>query len=139
MSDKYSEEYGLESGYGVVALTIKDNRFTLVEFTICALDGTIKDEAYGFGLTQTEKEKLNVILQARKTYCKKFVEHQGFSGWDPIKGATIIYAQFKDALDKLIPTLILEEDQIRDKNDEIKDPIEGEEDEEEEGENKEND
>ena len=104
-SDTLGEEYGVEAGYGVINLTIKGNRFTICEYTLCDINGGVKDNYYVYSLPVSQQKKALAVIEAGRTYCDKFIEHQGFKGWDPDPEAKATYEQFKRTMEKLLKRL----------------------------------
>lgn len=105
------EEEGEESGgsgYGVVKLTVKDNKITACEYQTFEEDGTLKDEEYGKQNGEIANadfySKAQKAQKACPIYASELVEAGNIEQVDVISGATINYEEFKeavyDALDK---------------------------------------
>ena len=102
------EEEGSGDGYGVVNITIKDNKITACTFKTYEEDGTLKDSNYGKVRGQVANadyyNKAQKALKAADEYAKQLVEAGSLDGVDAISGATINFEEFneavQDALDK---------------------------------------
>lgn len=96
------------SGYGVVKLTIKDNKITACEFNTYEEDGTLKDDDYGKKdgeiANQDFYNKAQKAQKACAEYAKALVEKNAPEQVDVISGATVNNTEFLeavyDALDK---------------------------------------
>ncbi|MBQ8135047.1 MAG: FMN-binding protein [Clostridia bacterium] len=96
------------SGYGVVKLTIKDNKITACEFNTYEEDGTLKDDDYGKKdgeiANQDFYNKAQKAQKACAEYAKALVEKNDPEQVDVISGATVNNTEFLeavyDALDK---------------------------------------
>lgn len=96
------EDDGSGAGYGVVKLTIKDNKITACEYDTYELDGTLKDENYGKKdgevANQDFYNRAQRAVRAVPMYAEKLVETGDLSKVDGISGATISYNEFKEAV-----------------------------------------
>ena len=96
------DEEGNGDGYGVVSLTLKDNRIVACEFTTYELDGTLKDENYGMVRGEIANKdfynKAQKAIQAAAVYAGQLVETGDIDKVDAISGATYNYNDFKDAV-----------------------------------------
>ncbi|MBQ8922175.1 MAG: FMN-binding protein [Oscillospiraceae bacterium] len=90
------------NGYGVVTLTIKDNKITECEFKTYELDGTLKDAEYGKENGEIANRdfynKAQKAVGACDQYASRLVEKGSLKGVDAISGATINYGEFKEAV-----------------------------------------
>lgn len=90
------------NGYGVVTLTVKDNKITECEFKTYELNGTLKDAEYGKENGEIANRdfynKAQKAVGACDQYAKKLVEKGSLKGVDAISGATINYGEFKEAV-----------------------------------------
>ncbi len=96
------EDDGSGAGYGVVKLTIKDNKITECEYNTYELDGTLKDENYGKKdgevANQDFYNRAQRAVRAVPMYAEKLLETGDLSKVDGISGATISYNEFKEAV-----------------------------------------
>ncbi|MBQ6505666.1 MAG: FMN-binding protein [Flexilinea sp.] len=96
------EDDGSGAGYGVVKLTIKDNKITACEYDTYELDGTLKDENYGKKdgevANQDFYNRAQRAVRAVPMYAEKLLETGDLSKVDGISGATISYNEFKEAV-----------------------------------------
>lgn len=98
------DEEGNGDGYGVVTLTIKDNKITACEFKTYEPDGTLKDENYGKVngevMNQDFYNKAQKAVQGSAQYASLFLESGSLNPTDvdAITGATYSYDQFTDAV-----------------------------------------
>ena len=96
------DEEGNGDGYGVVSLTIKDNRITACEFATYELDGSLKDENYGMVRGEIANKdfynKAQKAIKAAAVYAEQLVETGDIDKVDAISGATYNYNDFKDAV-----------------------------------------
>ena len=96
------EDDGSGAGYGVVKLTIKDNKITECEYNTYELDGTLKDENYGKKdgevANQDFYNRAQRAVRAVPMYAEKLLETGDLSKVDAISGATISYNEFKEAV-----------------------------------------
>lgn len=103
-SDVQGDADGVGSGYGVVTITLKDNVITDCEFKLYELDGTLKDETYGAGLSDYNRKRAQRAAQSATVYAAALVQNNGLKGVDSVSGATLSYGEFveavKDALRK---------------------------------------
>ncbi|MBR1624529.1 MAG: FMN-binding protein [Clostridia bacterium] len=103
-SDVQGDSEGVGAGYGVVTLTLKNNVITDCEFKLYELDGTLKDETYGAGLSEFNRKRAQKAAQSAPLYAAALVKNNGLKGVDGISGATLSYGEFveavKDALAK---------------------------------------
>jgi len=103
-SDFSEDESGNGSGYGTVDIEVKDNKVVSCTFTLYELDGTLKDDTYGAGLSKENRLKAQKAVQSASKYASMLVEKGTADEIDAISGATICYNEFleavKDALGK---------------------------------------
>ena len=96
------EDDGSGSGYGVVNLTLKDNKITACEYNTYELDGTLKDENYGKKDGEVANQDFYNRAQRARLACPKYAEQLVATGdlkkVDGISGATISYNEFKEAV-----------------------------------------
>lgn len=96
------EESGNADGYGVVSLTIQDNKIVACEFNTYDLDGVLKDEEYGLKEgTVANKDfynKAKKAFLAVQMYADQLVETGDIGKVDVISGATYNYNDFQDAV-----------------------------------------
>lgn len=96
------EDDGSGAGYGVVKLTITDNKITECEYNTYELDGTLKDENYGKKdgevANQDFYNRAQRAVRAVPMYAQKLLETGDLSKVDGISGATISYNEFKEAV-----------------------------------------
>lgn len=98
------DEEGNGDGYGVVTLTIKDNKITECEFKTYLPDGTLKDEEYGKVGGEVKNQdyynKAQKAVQGSAQYASLFLESGSLNPTDvdAITGATYSYDQFTDAV-----------------------------------------
>ncbi len=89
------------NGYGVVDLTIKDNKITACTFKTYELDGTLKDEDYGKENGEIANRdfynKAQKALAACDKYSEQLVEKGNIKEVDAISGATVNYSEFVEA------------------------------------------
>ena len=99
-SDEDSDEAA--NGYGVVTITIKDNKVVDCTYVTYEEDGTVKDEDYG--KVDGEKKNKDYYNKAQKAvaacaqYAQSLIDSGDLSGVDCISGATINYDHFKEAV-----------------------------------------
>ena len=87
------EDDGSGAGYGVVNLTLKDNKITACEYNTYELDGTLKDENYQDFYNRAQRARL-----ACPKYAEQLVATGDLKKVDGISGATISYNEFKEAV-----------------------------------------
>lgn len=91
------------NGYGVVELTIKDNKITDCTFTTYEENGDLKDENYGMIDGEIKNRdyynKAQKANQACAKYAEQLVETGDIDEVDSISGATINYHNFVDAVE----------------------------------------
>ncbi len=96
------EDDGSGAGYGVVTLTLKDNKITACEYNTYELDGTLKDEEYGKKDGEVANQDFYNRAQRARLACPKYAEQLVAAGdlnkVDAISGATISYNEFKEAV-----------------------------------------
>ena len=96
------EDDGSGAGYGVVSLTLKDNKITACEYNTYELDGTLKDENYGKKDGEVANQDFYNRAQRARLACPKYAEQLVATGdlkkVDGISGATISYNEFKEAV-----------------------------------------
>ena len=89
-------------GYGVVTITISDNKIVDCEFTTYMTDGTVKDEEYGKKdgeiANQDYYNKAQRAVQASQNYAEQLAAKGDIGEVDAISGATISYDEFKEAV-----------------------------------------
>lgn len=100
-----AQEEGEEAegdGYGVVTITVKDNRITACEFTTYMPDGTVKDGEYGKQngeiANQDFYNKAQRAVRASQNYAEQLAAKGELKEVDAISGATISYNEFKEAV-----------------------------------------
>ena len=90
------------NGYGVVTLTIKDNKITDCTFKTYELNGTLKDEDYGKENGEVANRdfynKAQKALAACDKYAEQLVKKGNIKDVDAISGATVNYNEFKEAV-----------------------------------------
>ncbi len=90
------------NGYGVVTLTVKDNKITECEFKTYELDGTLKDTEYGKENGEIANKdfynKAQKAVGACDQYAKALVSSGNIKDVDAISGATINFGEFKEAV-----------------------------------------
>ena len=105
-SDFQEDEDGNGAGYGMVEVTIQNNKVIACTFTMYELDGTVKDDSYGADLSKENRLKAQKAVQAAPKYAEQLIAAGSLNGVDAISGATISYNEFleavKDALSKAI-------------------------------------
>ncbi len=100
----YENEDGSEdgNGYGVVTLTIKDNKIADCLFETFEVDGTKKGEDYGKEGGEIKNQdyynKAQKANAACAEYANQLVANGQLEGIDAISGATINYNEFKEAV-----------------------------------------
>lgn len=96
------EDDGSGAGYGVVLLTLKDNKITACEYNTYELDGTLKDENYGKKDGEVANQDFYNRAQRARLACPKYAEQLVQTGdlskVDAISGATISYNEFREAV-----------------------------------------
>ena len=96
------DEAGNGDGYGVVSLTIQDNRITACAFDTYELDGTLKDENYGMARGEIANRdfynKAQKAVKAAAVYAEQLVETGDLDKVDAVSGATYNYNDFRDAV-----------------------------------------
>ena len=91
------------NGYGVVTLTIKDNKITECTYETYEEDGTLKGEDYG--KVDGEKKNKDYYNKAQKAvsacaqYAQALIDGGSIDQVDCISGATINYDHFKEAVE----------------------------------------
>ena len=90
------------NGYGVVTLTISGGQITACDYKTYELDGTLKDEDYGKENGEIKnKDFYNKAQKARAAcdnYAQQLVAKQNVKDVDAVSGATVNYAEFKEAV-----------------------------------------
>ena len=90
-------------GYGVVSITVKDNKITACEFTTYMPDGTVKDEEYGKKngeiANQDYYNKAQRAVKASQNYAEQLAAKGDLKHVDAITGATISYNEFNEAVE----------------------------------------
>ncbi len=96
------EDDGSGAGYGVVTLTIVDNKITACEYLTYEPDGTLKDENYGKKDDEVANRdfynRAQRAVQACPKYAEQLVETGDLKKVDGITGATISYNEFEEAV-----------------------------------------
>ncbi len=101
---EYENEDGSDAGngYGVVKITVKDQKISECTFETYEPDGTKKDENYGKKngsvAEQDYYNKAQKAVAACDEYAKMLVQNGSLDGIDAISGATKNYEQFQDAV-----------------------------------------
>lgn len=98
-SDHGDDEDGHGAGYGTVEVTVKDGKVADCAFVLYELDGTVKDETYGAGMTKENRLKAQKAVQSAAKYASMLAEGGSAAGVDVISGATISYHEFLEAVD----------------------------------------
>jgi len=97
------DEDGNGDGYGVVTITIQDNRVIACEFTTYEPDGTLKDEEYGKQSGEVANQdfynKAQRAVRAAQNYAEQLAAKGELSLVDAISGATYNYDQFREAVE----------------------------------------
>ena len=90
------------NGYGVVKITVKDQKISECTFETYEPDGTKKDENYGKKngsvAEQDYYNKAQKAVAACAEYASQLVQNGSLDGIDAISGATKNYEQFQDAV-----------------------------------------
>lgn len=94
---EYSEKEGIVNMQ--VELTIENNKITACSMKAYGKDGKVKDETYGDGLDDKNKELAKLAYQGFSQYADLLVEKQDISEVDAISGATVSYKEFKAAVE----------------------------------------
>lgn len=96
------EDDGSGAGYGVVVLTLKDNKITACEYNTYELDGTLKDENYGKKDGEVANQDFYNRAQRARLACPIYAEQLVATGdlkkVDGISGATISFNEFNEAV-----------------------------------------
>ncbi len=104
-SELYSneDEEAAGNGYGVVTITIKDQKIADCTFETYDLDGVLKDENYGKEGEEISNRdyynKAQKAVAACTEYAELLVQSGNIDQVDAISGATINYNQFQEAVD----------------------------------------
>jgi major membrane immunogen (membrane-anchored lipoprotein) len=97
-----SDDDGNGNGYGVVTLTIKDNKIVECSYQTYEPDGTLKDENYGMkdgGVANRDYyNKAQKAIAACDVYAQKLVDTNDVGQVDAVSGATINYDNFTEAV-----------------------------------------
>lgn len=93
----YSEKEGVVNME--VVLTIESNKITECAMKSYGKDGKLKDETYGDGLDDKNKELAKLAYQGFTQYPSLLVENQDVNKIDAISGATVSYKEFKSAVE----------------------------------------
>ena len=100
------DEEGNGDGYGVVSITLKDNKIVACEFTTYETDGSLKDEEYGKARGNVANKdyynKAQKAVAGAKEYARQLAEVGELDKVDAISGATINYGQFKEAVSEAL-------------------------------------
>lgn len=101
------EDDSAGNGYGVVELTIKDNKIVSCAYKTYELDGKLKDGEYGKGAdgkiaNRDYFNKAQKAVLSCDQYAANLVKAGSLKGVDSISGATINYRQFKDAVSQAL-------------------------------------
>lgn len=90
------------NGYGVVNITIQDNKIVDCTFQTYETDGKLKDEEYGKANGEIANRdyynKAQKAVAACEQYATMLVGNGELDGIDAISGATINYNEFKEAV-----------------------------------------
>ena len=101
-SEDSDEEEAAGDGYGVVNLTIENNKITACEFQTYMTDGTLKDSEYGKKDGEVKNSdyynKAQKAVAACDEYASQLVQNGSLDGIDAISGATINFNEFKEAV-----------------------------------------
>ena len=98
-ADHQDDEDGNGAGYGTVELELRDGKVTDCSFAMYELDGTLKDDTYGSGLSKENRLKAQKAVQSAPKYAAMLVEAGSLDGVDAISGATISYQEFREAVE----------------------------------------
>jgi major membrane immunogen (membrane-anchored lipoprotein) len=97
-----SDDDGNGNGYGVVTLTIKDNKIVECSYQTYEPDGTLKDENYGMKdgsvANRDYYNKAQKAIAACDVYAQKLVDTNDVGQVDAVSGATINYDNFTEAV-----------------------------------------
>jgi major membrane immunogen (membrane-anchored lipoprotein) len=97
-----SDDEGNGNGYGVVTLTIKDNKIVECSYQTYEPDGTLKDENYGMKdgsvANRDYYNKAQKAIAACDVYAQKLVDTNDVGQVDAVSGATINYDNFTEAV-----------------------------------------
>ena len=100
------DEEGNGDGYGVVSVTVKDNKIVACEFNTYETDGSLKDEEYGKARGNVANKdyynKAQKAVAGAKEYARQLAEAGELDKVDAISGATINYGQFKEAVQEAL-------------------------------------
>ena len=100
------DEEGNGDGYGVVSVTVKDNKIVACEFNTYETDGSLKDEEYGKARGSVANKdyynKAQKAVAGAKEYARQLAEVGELDKVDAISGATINYGQFKEAVQEAL-------------------------------------
>ena len=100
------DEEGNGDGYGVVSITLKDNKIVACEFNTYETDGSLKDEEYGKARGSVANKdyynKAQKAVAGAKEYARQLAEVGELDKVDAISGATINYGQFKEAVSEAL-------------------------------------
>lgn len=98
--DEEGDEGG--DGYGVVTVTVRDNKIVACEFTTYTTDGTVKGEDYGKQngeiANQDYYNKAQRAVKASANYAEQLAAKGELDQVDAISGATISYNEFREAV-----------------------------------------
>ncbi|MBR1865773.1 MAG: FMN-binding protein [Lachnospiraceae bacterium] len=90
------------NGYGVVSITIKENKIVDCTFQTYETDGKLKDEDYGKAdgeiANRDYYNKAQKAVAACEQYATMLIGNGELDGIDAISGATINYNEFKEAV-----------------------------------------
>lgn len=97
------DEDGNGDGYGVVTLTVQDNKITGCQYLTYQTDGTLKDENYGkkdgeIANADFYNKAQKAVLACGK-YAAQYAESGDLAKVDAISGATISYHEFQEAVE----------------------------------------
>ena len=100
--DAEDDESAAGNGYGVVTITIENNKITACDFSTYMADGTLKDEDYGKEGGEVKNSdyynKAQKAVAACEEYASQLVQNGTLDGIDAISGATVNYNEFKEAV-----------------------------------------
>ncbi len=103
VSNLYSEaDYGITGGYATCNLSIKDNLITACEIKLYLPDDTLKDSSYGSSLSEEYYNKAQNAIKAADEYAKALIGTNTVDSVDCISGATLTYAEFKEAVNNAL-------------------------------------
>ena len=100
--DEFADMGANGDGYGVVTITLKDQKIVDCRFTTYMPDGTEKDAEYGKRdgviANQDYYNKAQRAVKASQNYADQLKAKGELKAVDAISGATISYGEFKEAV-----------------------------------------